>query len=126
MRVVKISNIPVGKGHPAVLIAGPCVIESTDLLISTGGRIKERADRYGFPYILKSSFEKANRTAVDSFRGPGLEKGLEALNEARKVLEVPILTDIHLPDRSRHLTSIVTPVDGSITKPRYPFPFSPR
>ncbi len=107
MKVVKISHIPVGKGHPVVLIAGPCVIESTDLLITTGSRIKELADQYGFPYILKSSFEKANRTAVDSYRGPGLEKGLEALGEARKALEVPILTDIHLPDQAKSVSEVV-------------------
>jgi 2-dehydro-3-deoxyphosphooctonate aldolase (KDO 8-P synthase) len=107
MRVVKISNISVGKGHPVVLIAGPCVIESADLLITTGGRIKEMADQYGFPYILKSSFEKANRTAVNSYRGPGLAKGLEILENVRKTLEIPVLTDVHTPDQVEFASKVV-------------------
>jgi 2-dehydro-3-deoxyphosphooctonate aldolase (KDO 8-P synthase) len=100
MNPVKIGMIPVGGDHPPVLIAGPCVIESVELLVETGRKIKEIASQYGFPFVLKSSYEKANRTSAESFRGPGLEDGLAALAEAKSALDVPVLTDIHLPDQA--------------------------
>ncbi len=100
MMRVKIGKIPVSIDSPPILIAGPCVIESQDMLIETCEQIKQIAQQYGFPYILKSSFEKANRTSHDSFRGPGLDKGLKILAEAKKELSVPILTDIHLPEQA--------------------------
>ncbi len=98
---VKIGAITVGGGQPPVLIAGPCVIESLELLMETGRRIRETAARYDFPFILKSSFEKANRTSAASFRGPGLKDGLAALAEVKSALGVPVLTDIHLPDQAK-------------------------
>jgi len=99
MNPVVVGKVSVGKGHPPALIAGPCVIESYDLLVETASCIRELARQFGFPYILKSSFEKANRTAKDSFRGPGLQAGLEMLSRARREVGVPILTDVHLPDQ---------------------------
>ena len=107
MKEVKVGKITVGKMHPPVLIAGPCVIESLDLLLSTGERIRELAGRYGFPFILKSSFEKANRTSKDSYRGPGLAVGLEHLSKARSELGVPVLTDIHLPSQAERAAKVV-------------------
>lgn len=107
MSGMKVGNIPVGKGHPAVLIAGPCVIESLDLLLETGARIRELASKYHFPYILKSSFEKANRTSKDSYRGPGLEVGLDHLKRAKKEIGVPVLTDVHLPHQAEPAAAVV-------------------
>jgi 2-dehydro-3-deoxyphosphooctonate aldolase (KDO 8-P synthase) len=85
-------------GDPAlVLIAGPCVIESTDHAVSVGRAVAAVARRVGVPYIFKASFDKANRTSLQSFRGPGLEAGLESLRRVREAVGVPILTDIHEP-----------------------------
>lgn len=100
MSSVRVGNITVGRDHAPILIAGPCVIESYNLIAETGSRCRDLAQQYGFPFILKSSFEKANRTTKDSFRGPGLEAGLQMLARARKELGVPVLTDIHLPDQA--------------------------
>ena len=106
MTSVRIGTIPVGKGHPPVLIAGPCAIESAELLLKTGASIKQLAEKYEFPYILKSSFEKANRTSKESYRGPGLEIGLQCLAKAKEELGVPVLTDIHLPDQAEPTASV--------------------
>jgi len=107
MKAVKIGSIQVGKKLPPVLIAGPCVIESEELLLRTCTEIKRQAERYGFPYILKSSYEKANRTSAESFRGPGLDEGLAILSKAKQELGVPVLTDIHLPDQAAPAAEVV-------------------
>ena len=78
-----------------VLIAGPCVIESSDHAVNLGGKIAEIAKRLKMPYIFKASFDKANRTSITSFRGPGLDDGLKTLERVKATLGVPILTDIH-------------------------------
>jgi 2-dehydro-3-deoxyphosphooctonate aldolase (KDO 8-P synthase) len=80
---------------PLVLIAGPCVIESSDHAVELGGKIAEIARRAGVPYVFKASFDKANRTSFASFRGPGLDAGLETLARVKATLGVPVLTDIH-------------------------------
>jgi 2-dehydro-3-deoxyphosphooctonate aldolase (KDO 8-P synthase) len=82
---------------PLVLIAGPCVIESPDHALGLGRAIAATAKRLGLPYVFKASFDKANRTASSSFRGPGIEDGLAALDHIRQNLDVPVLTDIHEP-----------------------------
>jgi 2-dehydro-3-deoxyphosphooctonate aldolase (KDO 8-P synthase) len=87
----------VGGGAPLALIAGPCVIESADHAVALGGRVAEIAARLGMPYIFKASFDKANRTSIHSFRGPGLEAGLEVLQAVKSAAGVPVLTDIHEP-----------------------------
>ncbi|BCX87802.1 2-dehydro-3-deoxyphosphooctonate aldolase [Methylomarinovum tepidoasis] len=84
-----------GLDRPLFLIAGPCVIESEQLALDTAGRLKEITARLGVPFIYKSSFDKANRSSKDSFRGPGLEKGLEILAEVKRQIGVPVLTDVH-------------------------------
>jgi 2-dehydro-3-deoxyphosphooctonate aldolase (KDO 8-P synthase) len=104
---VQIGSVPVGNTHPPVLIAGPCVIESQEQLISTASRIRDLAGKYGFPYILKSSFEKANRTSKNSFRGPGLEAGLDIFAKVRSELNVPVLTDVHLPEQAQAAAAVV-------------------
>jgi 2-dehydro-3-deoxyphosphooctonate aldolase (KDO 8-P synthase) len=85
----------VGLEHPLFLIAGPCVVESRDLALDTAGALKELCAGLGIPFIYKSSYDKANRTSIKSFRGLGIDKGLEILDEVRKKLRVPVLTDVH-------------------------------
>ena len=85
----------VGDGEPLILLAGPCVIESRDICFQIAKKTKEICEELGINYVFKASFDKANRTSVESFRGPGLEKGLEILREVKETFEVPIVTDIH-------------------------------
>jgi len=95
MRQVKIKNINIGDKNPLVLIAGPCVIESKNLCLQTGKKIRDIAGSLGIPYIFKASFDKANRLSLESFRGPGIKAGLEILAEVKEKLKVPVLSDIH-------------------------------
>lgn len=92
---IKVGNIKIGKDNPLVLIAGPCVIESESNCLETAKRIKETTQKLGIPFIFKSSFDKANRLSVDSYRGPGLNKGLEILHKVKQSIKIPILSDIH-------------------------------
>lgn len=95
MRIAKAGTVEFGEGRPLALIAGPCVIESEDLCIEVGTRAAQIARELGVSYIFKSSFDKANRTSVHSFRGPGLDRGLEILASVKAKLGVPVLTDVH-------------------------------
>ena len=92
---ITIGPYTIGGSHPHVLIAGPCVIEHEDLLLDTASRISEIAEQVGMPFIFKSSYDKANRTSINSFRGPGIKKGLEILRKVKDKVQVPILTDVH-------------------------------
>ena len=92
---MKLCNFQVGIDQPLFLIAGPCVIESLELNLETAGRMQEICKRLSVPFIFKSSFDKANRSSVGSYRGRGIEKGLRILAEIRDQLKVPILTDVH-------------------------------
>ena len=89
------------------LIAGPCVIESLEMCEILAEQIAERASSRGISYIFKASFDKANRTSINSFRGPGLERGLEILHTVREKTGIPILTDIHLPDQAQPVSEVV-------------------
>jgi 2-dehydro-3-deoxyphosphooctonate aldolase (KDO 8-P synthase) len=95
MQQVSVENIKIGDKNPIVLIAGPCVIESERNCLETAKKLKDIAQRIGIPFIFKSSFDKANRLSLDSYRGPGLKKGLEVLNKVKQKLKLPILSDIH-------------------------------
>lgn len=95
MREIKLGNVRIGQRLPLVLIAGPCVIESEKLCLETAKKIKEISAGLGMPFIFKSSFDKANRLSIGSFRGPGLKKGLEILAKVKEKLRVPVLSDIH-------------------------------
>ena len=95
VRDVKIGNVILGSSRPIVLIAGPCVIESESLCLDTAKRLKDITGKLGIPFIFKSSFDKGNRLSIDSYRGPGIKKGLEVLNKVKQKIKVPILTDIH-------------------------------
>jgi 2-dehydro-3-deoxyphosphooctonate aldolase (KDO 8-P synthase) len=92
---MKLCHFEAGLDQPFFLIAGPCVIESLQLAIDTAGHLKEITDKLGIPFIFKSSFDKANRTSLDSFRGLGMEAGLNILAEVRKQIGVPVITDVH-------------------------------
>jgi len=91
---VTIGNIRIGQ-KPFVFIGGPCVIEGRDITLTIAERLLEITGDLQIPFIFKSSYDKANRTSVENFRGPGIEKGLEVLSEIKKKLGVPILTDVH-------------------------------
>jgi len=92
---VKLINFTVGPDQPLFLIAGPCVVESEGLVLDTAGKLKELTARLGIPFIFKSSFDKANRSSQESYRGPGMEEGLRILSEVKRQLGLPVLTDVH-------------------------------
>src|SRR3546814_10580082 len=92
---MKLCGFDIGLDQPLFLIAGPCVIESLQLQLDVAGRLKEITDRLGVPFIFKSSFDKANRSSANSFRGPGLEEGLRVLEAVKRQIGVPVLTDVH-------------------------------
>ena len=99
-RVVEIGDIKVGGGNPFVLIAGPCVIESEELVLKVASFVKRVCDKLEIPYIFKSSYDKANRTSISSFRGPGLEEGIRILAKVKEEVGIPILSDVHLPQEA--------------------------
>ncbi len=92
---MRLLNFEVGLDRPLFLIAGPCVIESAGLAQETAGYLKELTEELEVPFIFKSSFDKANRSSIGGFRGPGLETGLRILESVRQGLGVPVLTDVH-------------------------------
>lgn len=92
---MRLCDFEVGLDRPLFLIAGPCVIESEGLILDIAGRLKALTDELGIPFIFKSSFDKANRSSHQSFRGPGLEAGLEVLAKVKSTIGVPVLTDVH-------------------------------
>ena len=104
---MQLCGFQVGLGRPYFLIAGPCVIESAQLQMDTAGALKEICAALGIPFIFKSSFDKANRTSGESFRGPGIEQGLEILQRVRRELGVPVLTDIHSADQIAQVAQVV-------------------
>ncbi|HPV82599.1 MAG TPA: 3-deoxy-8-phosphooctulonate synthase [Nitrospira sp.] len=104
---VQIGNFTVGAGQKPFLIAGPCVIESEQLVMDTAGRIAEITKSLGMPFVFKSSFDKANRTSISSFRGPGLEKGLAVLAKVKEQIGVPILTDVHSEEQATEAGRVV-------------------
>ncbi len=92
---MELCGFKAGLDQPLFLIAGPCVVESRQLALDTAGTLKEICRAVGVPFIYKSSYDKANRTSIKSFRGLGIDKGLEILGEVRKQIGVPVLTDVH-------------------------------
>jgi 2-dehydro-3-deoxyphosphooctonate aldolase (KDO 8-P synthase) len=98
-REIKVGSVKIGGNNGLALIAGPCVIESAEACYEAAVGVKEAAARAKMPLIFKASFDKANRSSVTSFRGPGLKAGLEILGRIKKELGLPILTDVHLPDQ---------------------------
>lgn len=99
MKRIKLRNFEIG-GDKLTIMAGPCAIESQDILNRTAEKLKEITEKLGINYIFKSSFDKANRSSITSFRGPGLEKGLEMLAKVKSEFDLPIVTDIHNPNQA--------------------------
>ena len=104
---LRLDDFGVGAGNPLVLIAGPCVIESEELVFSTCEKIKEITSRHEVPFVFKSSYTKANRLRIDSYSGPGIENGLKVLEKVKKEFDVPVLTDIHDPDEALPASQVV-------------------
>ncbi len=104
---MKLCGFDVGIQHPFFLIAGPCVVESQELQLEVAGRLKEITRELGIPFIFKSSYDKANRSSGTSFRGPGMDRGLEILAEVRRQLGVPILTDVHTEEEVAKVAAVV-------------------
>ncbi|MES2887231.1 MAG: 3-deoxy-8-phosphooctulonate synthase [Pseudomonadota bacterium] len=105
---MKLCGFDVGIEHPFFLIAGPCVIESAQLQMDVAGQLKEITQRLGIPFIFKSSYDKANRSSGTTFRGPGMDQGLEILAKVRRELGVPVLTDVH---EAAHIAQVASVVD---------------
>jgi 2-dehydro-3-deoxyphosphooctonate aldolase (KDO 8-P synthase) len=105
-RKITLGAVQLGGGLPLAVIAGPCVIESRDSALRHGSALKAAADRVGVPYIFKSSYDKANRSSLHSFRGPGLENGLEILAAVKEKVGVPVLTDVHEIDQVERVKAV--------------------
>jgi 2-dehydro-3-deoxyphosphooctonate aldolase (KDO 8-P synthase) len=104
---VKLCGFEAGLDRALFLIAGPCVVESRELQVETAGRLKEITGTLGIPFIFKSSYDKANRSSGKSFRGLGMDKGLEILAEVKRQIGVPVLTDVHEKDEVKPVAAVV-------------------
>ncbi len=104
---MKLCGFDVGLDQPFFLIAGTCVIESRQMAFDTAGALKEMTAELGIPFIYKSSFDKANRSSGSTYRGPGMDKGLEILGDVKRELGVPVLTDVHSIDEIEAVASVV-------------------
>jgi 2-dehydro-3-deoxyphosphooctonate aldolase (KDO 8-P synthase) len=104
---IAISGRKLGNRNPLFIIAGPCVIESEEIVLHTAERLKDICDRIGLPLMFKSSYDKANRTSLSSFRGPGLEKGIRILSDLRNRLKLPVISDIHSVEEIRPASEVL-------------------
>lgn len=104
---MKLCGFDAGLDHPFFLMAGPCVIEGEQFALDTAGALKEVTDALSIPFIYKSSFDKANRTSLGSYRGPGMEEGLRILSEVKKQIGVPVVTDVHEDTPVEEVASVV-------------------
>jgi len=104
---MRLCGFEIGLSQPFFLIAGPCVIESAQLQMDTAGTLKDITTSLGIPFIFKSSFDKANRSSGSTFRGPGIDQGLEILAQIKRELGLPVLTDIHSEDQIAQVSSVV-------------------
>lgn len=106
MRQIKVKNFRIGSGHPLAVMCGPCVIESESHSLQSAEELKKIFDSCSIPFIFKSSYDKANRSSMHSFRGPGLEKGLKILEKIKRELDLPVVTDVHSPEEARAAGSV--------------------
>ncbi len=104
--VVTIGPYRCGPGEPLLVIAGPCVIEDESLVLATAERLREMAAELEVPLVFKASFDKANRTSIDSYRGPGLEAGMAVLQRVKETTGLPVATDIHLPEQAAPVAEV--------------------
>ena len=100
MKIIKLGNFEIGS-RKLTILAGPCAIESRDIVFTTAEKLKTITEKLGINFVFKSSFDKANRSSIKSYRGPGIEKGLEILSEAKKEFKIPVVTDIHEPSQAK-------------------------
>ncbi len=100
IKIIKIGDIHIGNKNNFILIAGPCVIEEEKLTFNIAINIQKITQKLNIPFIFKASYDKANRTSIKSFRGPGIKKGLKILSKIKKELNIPILSDVHTPDEA--------------------------
>src|SRR5207302_2969847 len=107
MRTVEINGLRIGAGLTHLIIAGPCVIEDTGLVLETAAELKRITTDLKLSFIFKSSYDKANRSSGTSFRGPGMERGLEILAKVKKELKLPIITDVHAEAEIAEVAKIV-------------------
>ena len=106
VKIVKIGHIEIGRNRPLVLFAGPCVIESEDQVRKTVKGLKEITRGINIPFIFKSSYDKANRTSIKSYRGPGLNKGLEILEKVKGEFDIPLLIDVHRIEEIKSVSKV--------------------
>jgi len=106
MHHISVGDVEIGNDLPFVLFAGPCVIEGESFTLEVAESIRDIAARCGVPFVFKSSFDKANRTSVDGFRGPGMEEGLLILQRVKDELGVPVITDVHTPEQAEAVAAV--------------------
>ncbi len=104
---VRIADKKLGGSNPLLIVAGPCVIESEDIVFFTAGKLKELCIGLGLPLLFKSSYDKANRTSLSSFRGPGLEKGLQILSDVRSKFDIPVISDVHSTEEAKYAAEVL-------------------
>ncbi len=107
MQTISVTNVPIGPTAPLVIIAGPCVAESLELCLTIGQALRDRCAALGLGYIFKASFDKANRSSIGSYRGPGLDSGLNLMAAVRQKLGVPVTTDIHESDQAAPAAQVI-------------------
>jgi len=100
MSSLSLKYFSIGKGHPLALIAGPCVIEDRSLCFEVAGFMQEYCQKNGISYVFKASYDKANRSSIHSYRGPGLREGLQILSDIKEKFDVPVVTDVHHPEEA--------------------------
>ena len=106
-REIKIGDIVFGGGHSPLIIAGPCVIESEDIVFHTAEQLKKICGETGLPLVFKSSYDKANRSSIGSYRGPGIDKGLRILSDVRNKFGIPVISDVHSVDEVRLASEVL-------------------
>ncbi len=106
-REIKIGNVAIGGGNPLAFILGPCVIETADSTIKAAKRLADLSEKLGIPIIFKSSYDKANRTSVDSYRGPGISEGLKVLKAVRDETGLPVISDVHSVDEVKTASKVL-------------------
>ncbi len=106
-REINIANTKLGGNNPLFIIAGPCVIENEEIVFYTAERLKEICRGLGLPLIFKSSYDKANRTSLSSFRGPGIEKGLRILSDVRSRFKIPVISDVHSVEEVKSASQVL-------------------
>lgn len=104
---VKVNNISIGNNNPPLIIAGPCVIENEDITFYTAEKLREICSNVGLPFIFKSSYDKANRTAINSYRGPGIDKGLKILSDVKSKFNIPVISDVHSLDEVKPASEVL-------------------